>query len=77
MSRICQVTGKKPMHGHKRSHAMNASKRWFIPNIHTHRFWSNSKNRFYSLRVSTKGIRLIDKWGIDRFLPNLLLKNKN
>lgn len=76
MSRICQITGKKPMNGNKRSHAMNASKRWFIPNIHTHRFWSINKNKFYSIKVSTKGIRLIDKLGIDYFLLNSFFKNQ-
>lgn len=77
MSRICRITGKKPMNGNKRSHAMNASKRWFKPNIQTHRFWSDRTNRFLSMRVSTKGIRLIDKYGIDRFLSIYFLKNKN
>lgn len=76
MSRICQVTGKKPMHGNKRSHAMNASKRWFIPNIHKHRFWSSNQKRFYSIRVSTKGIRLVDKLGIDQFIASSF-KKKN
>lgn len=68
MTRICQITGKKPMHGHKRSHAMNATKRWFVPNLQYHRFWIESKKIFITLRISTKGIRLIDKLGIERCL---------
>lgn len=76
MSRICQITGKKPMNGNRRSYAMNASKRWFKPNVHTHRFWSNSRNKFYTLRISAKGIRIIDKLGIDRFLLTAVFKNK-
>lgn len=76
MSRICQVTGKRSMHGNKRSHSMNACKRWFIPNIHYHRFWVSSKKKFCSLRISSKGMRMIDKLGIDYFLMNLFSKNK-
>ncbi|WP_331828551.1 50S ribosomal protein L28 [Candidatus Blochmannia sp. SNP] len=76
MTRICQITGKRPMNGNKRSHAMNATKRWFIPNIHSHRFWIESKKRYFTLRISTKGMRLIDKLGIEYFLSNLYSKNK-
>lgn len=74
MARVCQITGKHSMHGNKRSRAMNATARLFIPNIHYHRFWVNSENRFRSIRVSAKGIRLIDKFGIDYFLSNLSRK---
>lgn len=76
MSRICQITGKRPMNGNKRSHAMNASKRWFAPNIHYHRFWVSSKKRFYSCRISAKGMRIIDKLGIDYFLSRSFVKEK-
>lgn len=76
MSRVCQITGKKPISGYKRSHAMNATKRWFKPNIHNHRFWSDSDKKFYSLRVSAKGMRLIDKLGIDQCLLNVSSKKK-
>lgn len=76
MTRICQITGKKPMHGHQRSHAMNANKRWFIPNLHYRRFWLENKKKFIVLRVSAKGIRSIDKLGIEHYLAhsNLLIK---
>lgn len=70
MTRICQITKKKPMHGHKRSHAMNANKRRFIPNLHYHRFWSENKKKFVVLRVSVKGMRLIDKLGLEYCLKH-------
>ncbi|SBT81950.1 50S ribosomal protein L28 [secondary endosymbiont of Trabutina mannipara] len=68
MSRVCQVTGKITMNGNNRSHAMNATKRRFFPNLHYHRFWVDSKKIFITLRVSTKGIRIIDKKGIEKVL---------
>ncbi|MFP3013236.1 MAG: 50S ribosomal protein L28 [Arsenophonus sp. NC-QC1-MAG3] len=71
MSRVCQVTGKHPMSGNNRSHAMNATKRRFLPNLHYHRFWVESEKRFVKLRVSAKGMRTIDKKGIDTVLAEL------
>lgn len=71
MSRICQVTGKAPLVGNNRSHAMNATKRRFLPNLQSHRFWVESENRFVKLRVSVKGMRIIDKKGIDVVLTEL------
>lgn len=71
MSRVCQVTGKRPMSGNKRSHAMNATKRRFLPNLHSHRFWVESEKRFVKLRVSAKGMRIIDKQGSDAVLAEL------
>jgi len=71
MSRVCQVTGKRPMSGNKRSHAMNATKRRFLPNLHSHRFWGETEKRFVKLRVSAKGMRIIDKQGIDAVLAEL------
>lgn len=71
MSRVCQVTGKRPLVGNNRSHAMNATKRRFLPNLQSHRFWVESENRFVKLRVSTKGMRTIDKKGIDAVLAEL------
>jgi len=65
MSRVCQVTGKRPVTGNNRSHALNATKRRFLPNLHSHRFWVES------LRVSAKGMRVIDKKGIDTVLAEL------
>jgi len=71
MSRVCQVTGKRPASGNNVSHANNKTRRHFLPNLHTHRFWVPSENRFVKLRVSTKGLRIIDKKGIDTVLGEL------
>ena len=71
MSRVCQVTGKKPQTGHNVSHSNIKSKRRFLPNLHSHRFWVESENRWVKLRVSTKGLRIIDKKGIDAVLSDL------
>ncbi len=71
MSRVCQVTGKRPMVGNNVSHANNKTRRRFLPNLHHHRFWVESENRFVRLRVSTKGMRTIDKLGIDTVLADM------
>ncbi len=71
MSRVCMVTGKKPVAGNNVSHANNKTKRRFLPNLHTHRFWVESEKRFVKLRVSTKGMRIIDKLGIDTVLADI------
>ncbi|MEW5755038.1 MAG: 50S ribosomal protein L28 [Pseudomonadota bacterium] len=71
MSRVCQVTGKSPMTGNNVSHANNKTKRRFLPNLRSHRFWVESEKRFVSLRVSTKGMRTIDKLGIDQVLSDI------
>ncbi len=71
MSRVCQVTGKKPMSGNNVSHANNKSKRRFLPNLHERRFWVESENRWVKLRVSSNGLRTIDKLGIDQVLADV------
>ncbi len=71
MSRVCQVTGKKPMKGNLVSHANNKTKRTFLPNLHYRRFWVESENRWIRLRVSTNALRTIDKNGIDAVLVDL------
>lgn len=71
MSRVCQVTGKKPVAGNNVSHAHNKTRRRFLPNLHTHRFWVESENRFVKLRVSAKGMRIIDKNGIDTVIADM------
>ncbi|MDH5485325.1 MAG: 50S ribosomal protein L28 [Gammaproteobacteria bacterium] len=71
MARVCQVTGKKPMTGNNVSHAHNRTRRRFLPNLHNHRFWVETENRFVRLRVSTSGMRLIDKKGIDTVLAEM------
>ena len=71
MSRVCQVTGKRPMSGNNVSHAHNKTRRRFLPNLHTHRFWIESEERHVTLRVSSKGMRIIDKKGIDAVLVEM------
>lgn len=68
MSKVCQVTGKRPVTGNNVSHSQRKTRRRFLPNLHNHRFWVESENRFVKLRVSTKGMRIIDKKGIDTVL---------
>lgn len=71
MSRVCQVTGKGPATGNNVSHANNKTRRRFLPNLQRHRFWVESENRWVRLRVSTQGMRIIDKQGIDTVLADL------
>jgi large subunit ribosomal protein L28 len=71
MSRVCMVTGKSPMTGNNVSHAKNRTKRRFVPNLHTHRFWVESEKRFVKLRLSSKGMRIIDKVGIEQVLGDI------
>ncbi|MFT5220129.1 MAG: large subunit ribosomal protein L28 [Planctomycetota bacterium] len=71
MSRICQVTGKKPVSGNNVSHANNRTRRRFLPNLHSHKFWIESENRWLKLRLSAKGMRIIDKNGIDAVVADM------
>jgi large subunit ribosomal protein L28 len=71
MSQVCQVTGKRPMSGNRVSHAQNKTRRRFSPNLHYHRFWLESEKRFVRLRVSSKGMRIIDKKGIEQVLADM------
>ncbi|OHV10912.1 50S ribosomal protein L28 [Kushneria phosphatilytica] len=71
MSQVCQVTGKRPMTGNNVSHSQRKTRRRFEPNLHTHRFWVESEKRFVRLQVSTKGLRIIDKKGIEAVLADL------
>jgi large subunit ribosomal protein L28 len=71
MSRVCQVTGKAPATGNNVSHANNKTRRRWLPNLHTHRFWLDSEKRFVSLRVSSKGMRTIDKLGIEAVVEEI------
>ena len=71
MSRVCQVSGKKVQTGNNVSHANNKTRRRFLPNLQHHRFWVESEKRFVRLRVSAKGMRIIDKRGIDAVLTEL------
>lgn len=71
MSKVCQVTGKKPLKGNNVSHAKNRSRRTFEPNLHKHKFWIESEKRYVNLTVSAKGMRIIDKKGISEVLKDL------
>ncbi|OGO95566.1 MAG: 50S ribosomal protein L28 [Coxiella sp. RIFCSPHIGHO2_12_FULL_44_14] len=71
MSQVCEVTGKRPQVGHRVSHANNKTKRRFMPNLKKRRFWVPSEKRFVTLTVSPKGIRIIDKQGIEAVLKEI------
>ena len=71
MAKVCQVTGKRPVTGNNVSHAKNRTRRRFLPNLHSHRFWVESETRWVRIRVSTKGMRIIDKRGIDTVLAEI------
>lgn len=71
MAKVCQVTGKRPVSGNNVSHAHNKTRRRFLPNLHKHRFWVESENRWIRLRVSASGMRTIDKLGIDQVLSDM------
>ncbi len=71
MARVCDVTGKRPMSGNNVSHAKNRTKRRFLPNLHTHRFWIENTKSYIKLRVSSQGMRIIDKLGIDTVLEKM------
>jgi large subunit ribosomal protein L28 len=71
MAKVCVVTGKKPMAGNNVSHANNKTRRRFMPNLQSRRFWVEAENRWVRLRVSASAIRLIDKVGIEPVLADL------
>ena len=71
MSKVCQVTGKRPVTGNNVSHSQRKTRRRFLPNLHTHRFWVESENRFVKLKLSARGLRVIDKKGIDAVLEEI------
>lgn len=76
MSRVCEVTGKKPLKGHLVSHANNKTIRTFQPNLHYRRFWLETESRWVRLRVSTSGLRRIDKLGLEAVLAEIKAKKK-
>jgi large subunit ribosomal protein L28 len=71
MSRVCEITGKKPAVGNRVSHANNKKRRRFLPNLHVQRFWLEDEKRWVSLRISTNGLRTIEKKGIDAVVADL------
>ncbi|MDA7841602.1 50S ribosomal protein L28 [Gammaproteobacteria bacterium] len=68
MSKICQITKKAVMSGNNVSHAKNRTRRTFEPNLHMHRLWSEAQNKWIKLKLSSKGLRIIDKYGLDAAL---------
>lgn len=76
MQRVCQVTGKRSMTGNNVSHSNRKTKRRFLPNLRKHRFWVPSLKRFVRLTVSTKGLRTIDKLGIEHVVAKLKEKGE-
>ena len=76
MSRVCQVTGKKPMLGNNVSHANNKTRRRFLPNLQYRRLWVESENRWVSMRISQAGLRTIDRKGIDTVLAEIRARGK-
>jgi large subunit ribosomal protein L28 len=76
MSRVCQITGKRPAVGNNVSHANNKTKRRFLPNLQTHRFWIEGEKRFVKLRISAKGMRIIDKVGIEKVVSDLRFRGE-
>lgn len=71
MSRVCQITGKRPATGNTVSHANNKRRRRFLPNLHTQRFWLEDEKRWISLRVSGNGLRTIEKKGLSAVLAGM------
>jgi len=71
MARVCQITGRRPQAGNNVSHANNKTKRRFLPNLHTHRYWVPSLKKFVKLRLTTKAMRTIDKKGIEVVLAEI------
>jgi large subunit ribosomal protein L28 len=71
MARVCQVTGKRPMVGNNVSHANNKTKRRFLPNLQYRRFWVEAENRWIRLRISSEGLRMVDKVGIEQVIADL------
>ncbi len=71
MSKYCQVTGRGPSFGNKVSHAHNKTRRRFDLNLQRKRFWLDDEQRWVTLRVSTKGLRIIDKKGIGTVVREL------
>ena len=76
MSKVCQVTGKRPQSGNNVSHAKNRTRRRFLPNLQHKRFWLEAEKRYIRLRVSHKGLRIIDKHGIEKVLVDMRAEGK-
>ncbi|BBP42534.1 50S ribosomal protein L28 [Thiosulfativibrio zosterae] len=71
MSRVCQVTGKGPAVGNNVSHSQRKTRRRFLPNLQTHRFWVENESRFVKLRLTAAAMRIVDKNGIESVLAEM------
>lgn len=76
MAKVCPITGKRPMMGNNVSHANNKTRRRFKPNLQRRRIWLDSQKRYITLRITTRGIRIIDKYGIEKVLADMQLREK-
>ncbi len=76
MAKKCPITGKKPLAGHNVSHANNKTKRRYLPNLKVKRFWLSDENRYVRLRITTRGMRIIDKHGIEKVLNDIKLREQ-
>ena len=76
MAKVCPITGKRPMMGNNVSHANNKTRRRFIPNLQKRRIWLESQKRYITMRITTRGIRIIDKYGIEKVLNDIKLREK-
>jgi large subunit ribosomal protein L28 len=76
MSRVCEVTGKRPAVGNTVSHANNKKRRRFLPNLHTQRFWLETEKRWVSLRLTTGAMRTVEKKGIEKVVAELRAQGK-
>jgi large subunit ribosomal protein L28 len=76
MSRVCEVTGKRPGVGNRVSHANNKKRRRFLPNLHTQRFWLETEKRWVTLRLTTNGMRTVEKKGIEKVVAELRGKGR-
>jgi len=71
MARVCQVTGKKPVSGNKVSHSNIKTKRRFLPNLQSKRFFLAEEDKWISLKVSSEGLRTINKKGLYNVVKEL------
>jgi large subunit ribosomal protein L28 len=74
MTRVCEITGKRPAVGNRVSHANNKKRRRFLPNLHTQRFWLETEKRWVSLRLTTSGMRTVEKKGLEEIVAELRAK---
>lgn len=76
MTKVCEITGRRPVAGNNVSHANNKTRRRFLPNLHKRRIWVPSENRYITLKVSARGLRTIDKIGIEAALEKIKKKEE-